>query len=322
MKQKLLAVAIAAALALSVSCAKPGGGDDSIANNVKAALYSDQTTKAANIAVAVKDGQVTLSGDVPNSDVALQAMKIANGTPGVKGVSDQLTINGASAANQLPDVGNTNGAPPPPQSNPNAPGNPPPPMASASPYAPPVAGEHSARREEPDQPAELTVPAGDEITVRTIEAIDSQAVQPGQTFRATVANPVRVDGRVAIPAGADATLEIAHNQAAGRIAGKPVLEVRLISINEHGERYRVDTSLYEQQGESRTRQTAIRTGVGAAAGAVIGALAGHGKGAAIGSLAGGGAGLGSDFFTKGPRVNIPSETLIAFRLQQPLTIQR
>src|SRR5947209_20032732 len=101
-------LAAAACLALLGGCTKTAT-DDTLANNIKAGLYSDQTTKAANISVGVKGGVVTLTGDVPSSDVALEAMKVANGTAGVRSVNDQLTINGVSAANQT--------ATPPPGSN-------------------------------------------------------------------------------------------------------------------------------------------------------------------------------------------------------------
>ena len=47
------------------------------------------------------------------------------------------------------------------------------------------------------------------------------------------------------------------------------------------------------RGDSQTRETATRGGIGAGIGAVIGAIAGGGKGAAIGAVVGGGAGAGS-----------------------------
>lgn len=47
------------------------------------------------------------------------------------------------------------------------------------------------------------------------------------------------------------------------------------------------------KGDSQTKETAIRGGLGAGLGAVIGAIAGGGKGAAIGAIIGGGAGAGS-----------------------------
>jgi hypothetical protein len=56
------------------------------------------------------------------------------------------------------------------------------------------------------------------------------------------------------------------------------------------------------------------------AGAIIGAIAGGGKGAAIGAAAGGGTGAAVQVLTKGPQVKVPSETLLEFRLQQPVTV--
>lgn len=47
------------------------------------------------------------------------------------------------------------------------------------------------------------------------------------------------------------------------------------------------------QGDSQTKETVKRGGIGAGIGAVIGAIAGGGKGAAIGAIIGGGAGAGS-----------------------------
>lgn len=294
----------AAALALLTGCAKTAS-DDSLASSIKSGLYSDPATKQANISVAVKNGVVTLTGDVLSSDVALEAMKVANGTAGVRSVDDQLTINGVSAVNQVPTPP-ANGANAPQSANPYAsqPNTAPPPPASPAPSAYPPAERH-------EEPVAVVIPAGERVSVRTIDAIDSATNQTGQTFRGSLNAPLVSRGRTVVPAGADVTLALAGARNSGRIAGRPVLEVRLVGVQFHGRRYPVESSVVSEVGGSRTKQTAVRTGIGAAAGAVIGAIAGGGKGAAIGSAAGGGAGFGSDFFTHGPRVRIPSEAVFA-----------
>ncbi|MBV9296089.1 MAG: BON domain-containing protein [Acidobacteriaceae bacterium] len=81
-------------------CAKKTVSDDTLTTDIQAKLYADPTTKPANIGVAVKDGVVTLSGDVSGSDVEAEAMKVANGTTGVKSVNDQMTVNGVASSNQ------------------------------------------------------------------------------------------------------------------------------------------------------------------------------------------------------------------------------
>jgi hypothetical protein len=158
--------------------------------------------------------------------------------------------------------------------------------------------------------------------VRTIDSIDSKRNEAGQTFRATLTEPLMADGEVAVPAGTPVSVLLAQERDAGRIRGQSMLEVRLASLEYHGRSYKLDTTSVTQEGKARGKSTAVRTGIGAAAGAVIGAIAGGGKGAAIGSAAGGGAGLGVNVFTHGQQVQIPSETVLTFTLQGPVTIEK
>jgi BON domain-containing protein len=327
---QLAGIAAVALLSFGSACTKPGPSDETISNDIKAKLYSDATTKAANINVAVKDGAVTLSGDVPSSDVELEAMKVANGAPGVRGVADQLKVNTAMATpNQLPDAGSPppagQAATTPPPVNP-APAAAPErersqPVSQPGPTGAPVAT--AAVRREASEPAKLTVPAGATAAVRMIDSIDSSKNTEGQVFRASLSDPLMSGSRVVVPAGANASVLLAGARGAGRIKGNASLEVRLASIEYNGESYKVDSSSVQEVGKGgRGKSTAVRTGIGAAAGAVIGALAGGGKGAAIGSMAGGGAGFGVNALTHGSQVKIPSETVLTFTLQAPLTVTK
>lgn len=121
-------------------------------------------------------------------------------------------------------------------------------------------------------------------------------------------------------AGAAVSVVLAEARDAGRIKGRSELEVRLSRLSYRGRSYAIDSSIYEEQGQARGKQTVERTGMGAAAGAIIGAIAGGGKGAAIGSAAGGGAGAGFQLLTHGQQVRIPSESMLTFRLEAPLTV--
>jgi hypothetical protein len=322
-----------ALVSLLTSCSKNSASDDTLANDVKAKLYSDATTKPAAINVAVNSGVVTLSGDVPSSDVELQALKVANGTPGVRSVNDQLKVN--SAMTQLPDAGTPQTQPPPKNpyngtpatagsQNPAAPSAPPPSPSSST--TPAVASTpppwQAAPEAEPPKPVEFTIAAGTPVSVRMIDSIDSKTADAGQVFRASLSEPLVSHGRTVVPAGTPVSVLLAQERDAGRIKGQASLEVRLASIDYHGKSYKVESSAVTEEGKARGKSTAVRTGIGAAAGAVIGALAGGGKGAAIGSAAGGGAGFGVNVFTHGQQVKIPSETVLNFSLQAPLTIEK
>ena len=312
-------VTIAVVAALNFSCGSKAPNDQSIITGIQSQLYADQVTKPASIAVAVQNGNVTLSGEVPSSDVALEAMKIANGTKGVRTVNDQMTINGVSAASQLPNAGNTTSASPT-ASNEPAPNNQPtaPPPSSAPPSTPaPVAANTP-----PPQPETITIPAGERIEVRTIDAISSKTASADTVYRASLNAPLVHDGQVVIPAGAPVSLYVVEDRSAGRIRGQSEIALRATRLEYHGHRYPIQTSLYTEEGKARGKQTAVRTGIGAVAGAIIGGIAGGGKGAAIGSAAGGGAGFGVDLATHGQQVRIPSETVITFRLEALLRVER
>ena len=54
------------------------------------------------------------------------------------------------------------------------------------------------------EPQPLVVPAGETLTVRLGESVGSKISSPGQSFSATLASPVTVDGNTVIPAGAAA----------------------------------------------------------------------------------------------------------------------
>ena len=82
----------------------------------------------------------------------------------------------------------------------------------------------------------------------------------------------------------------------------------------------VVTGEYEVTGKSRGASTAKRTVGGAALGALIGGVADGGQGAAVGAGIGAGAGAGSEIITRGDQVKVPSETVLAFTLQQDLSI--
>jgi hypothetical protein len=166
----------------------------------------------------------------------------------------------------------------------------------------------------------VTVPANSIVTIRTVDGIDSSTNHAGEVFKASLDAPIVVDGRVIVPAGADAYVKLVSASSAGRIAGRSELSLELASIVFQGKTYNVVSSDVKQSGTSRGKRSAATIGGGAALGALIGAVAGGGKGAAIGAGVGGGAGTGVQVFTKGQQVKIPSETRLDFTLQQPLEI--
>ncbi len=172
-----------------------------------------------------------------------------------------------------------------------------------------------------EAPKPLVVPAGTVVTVRLGNAVGSKISNPGDTFTATVANPIDVEGKTAIPAGASASGTVVDAKPLGRFKGGAVLQVRLTSITVGGSQMAVSTSSVVRTEKGKGKRTAVLAGGGAAVGALIGGLAGGGKGAAIGALAGGGAGTGGAAFTGNKDIVLPAESVLSFKLEQPLEVK-
>jgi hypothetical protein len=162
-----------------------------------------------------------------------------------------------------------------------------------------------------------TIPAGTIVSVRLGETLGSKTSQPGQDFDATLAEPIAVEGKEVIPAGADAHGTVVDAKGLGHFKGGALLKIALTSIKD----YKVQSESVNRAAKGKGKRSAVMIGGGAGAGALIGALAGGGKGAAIGALAGGGAGTAGAYFTGNKEVVLPADTMVSFKLLQPIEVK-
>ena len=198
----------------------------------------------------------------------------------------------------------------------------PPPQQSRPPQYSQTQNSDRDRNPPPNQGAQLglTIPADTPVTVRMIDAVNSQVTRIGQTFRASIDEPVMVGERQVIPRGADVITKLVDDQNSGKIQGRTVLTLALVSVSVNGQMVDVTSLDVRTESASRTGKSTGLIGGGAAVGAIVGALAGGGKGAAIGAASGGALGGATTILTKGQEVKIPSETRLTFRLQYPVQI--
>jgi len=166
----------------------------------------------------------------------------------------------------------------------------------------------------------IELPQGTVLTVRMIDPVDSQVNRIGETFRASIDEPVVVGSEQAIPRGADVVVKLVDDKQSGKISGKTELTLDLVSVAVNGKTVDVNTQAVTRESGSRTGRSEKVIGGTAALGAIIGALAGGGKGAAVGAVSGAGVGTAAQVATKGQRVHIPSETRLTFTLEYPVRI--
>ena len=157
-----------------------------------------------------------------------------------------------------------------------------------------------------------TIPAGTPVTVRIGSEISSGTAEVGQAFEGSLAKSLVVGGKTIAPAGSAVRGKVTLAKSSGRLHAPGQLSIRLTSISTKSGSIGVTSSPYHVQGKSHTKSNATKIGGGAAAGAIIGALAGGGKGAAIGTVAGAGAGTGVAAATGKQEAVIPAEKAVAF----------
>ncbi len=199
-------------------------------------------------------------------------------------------------------------APAPPENVPLQNVSLPPPAAPAS---------NTESREDPS----VTLAAGTLLSVRIGETLSSARNQVGDTFLATLTGPLVVDGWVIAERGARVEGRVVDATPAGRVKGASHLGISIVRLaTSDGQYVRVRTEPFVKDAASSTGTDAAKVGAGAAIGAIIGAIAGGGKGAAIGAGAGGAAGAGDVLMTRGKAAEIPVETRVNFKVQDPVTI--
>jgi hypothetical protein len=171
------------------------------------------------------------------------------------------------------------------------------------------------------QPMTVTLASGMAVPIRLGETLSTDNNYTGDTFRATLEQPIIMNGYIIADKGSKVLGRIVEADKPGRVKGAGELILALTEINTtDGQRVAIHTESWAKEAPNSHRRDAAEIGGGAALGAIIGALAGGGKGAAIGAGAGGAAGAGVDMATRGKPAVVPVETHLTFHLQNPVTI--
>ena len=186
--------------------------------------------------------------------------------------------------------------------------------------ATPNSGADSRAGAAPQDQKRITVPAGTRILIRTIDPIDTTKQKTGYRFTATLETNLQAEDKVVAPRGTTVYGRLANASSAGRMSGSSDLTLEMTDIVINGTAYPLLTSTYEIKGKGEGGKTAKKVVGGAGLGALIGGLAGGGKGAGIGALAGAGAGTAIAASKKGEQLEIPSESLLEFRVEQPVAL--
>jgi len=171
------------------------------------------------------------------------------------------------------------------------------------------------------EPKTVTLPAGTLLNIRVDQALTTAKNNAGDSFKASLDQPLVVDGMVIAERGAQIEGRVSESDPGGRVQGVSHLSLELVRLStSDGQKVRLQTESFAKQGEKQLGKDAAKIGAAAGIGAAIGAIAGGGKGAAVGAAVGGAAGTGGVMATRGAAAQIPAETRLSFRLREPITI--
>jgi len=165
------------------------------------------------------------------------------------------------------------------------------------------------------------VPAGTLLTVRISQPLSSDHNQPGDGFTAVLQQPLVVDGLVVARRGQTVLGTVTEAEKAGRAKGVSHLGIEIGQLTlVDGQQVPVKTNLLDRKGNTSLGRDAVGIGATAGVGAAVGAGVAGGLGAGVGAAAGGVLGVAGVLLTRGQPTIIYPETLLTFRVANPVPI--
>jgi hypothetical protein len=153
----------------------------------------------------------------------------------------------------------------------------------------------------PPEPKTVTLAEGTLLQVRLGERLASDRNTSGDTFFATLDQPLVIDGWVIAERGSRVYGRITEVNQAGRVEGIASMTLELASLTTaDGQKIGLRTARFVRKGDTSRKEDARKVGAATAIGAIIGAAIGGG--------------------TRGKSAVLDAETRLSFRLDRPVVI--
>ena len=177
------------------------------------------------------------------------------------------------------------------------------------------------------------VPAGTALMVRLDTTLATFSNKAGDPFRASITQPVVINGQTLIPVGAVVEGRVTKVNEPRRISGRPTIGILPEAVVfPNGERYYLDATLTDTnirgtdvnsegqyKGTGHDRSNTVEQGAGTAGGMLVGGLVGG----PVGILVGGAIGAGSTtahWLVKHRSATLPAGTQLTLELNRPLNM--
>jgi hypothetical protein len=165
------------------------------------------------------------------------------------------------------------------------------------------------------------IPAGTELTLALDTTLSSETSTAGDTFTATVVEPIVMDNREVIPAGSTIEGRVTDATPAKRGAGEARLALSINALRLASGYHTNIVGSFQEISESKKGRNAAVIGGSAAGGALLGRILGKDtKGAVIGAIVGGGIGTAVLVGRDREQAVIPQDTPFGIRLEEAIQV--
>jgi hypothetical protein len=169
---------------------------------------------------------------------------------------------------------------------------------------------------------EVTLPAGTVLPVDLETPVGSDTSRLEQAVSGRLRRAIRVGGAEVLPAGTVVSGHVTAARRPGKVKGRGLIAMRFTRLDTPGAgATEIRTATISRLAPATKENDTLKVVGPAAAGAVIGRIAGGKSGAAKGAVVGGGAGAGYVLGTRGKDVRLGKGADLAVRLTAPVTFR-
>lgn len=164
------------------------------------------------------------------------------------------------------------------------------------------------------RPALVTIPEGATFPLVLETGISSATSRSGDVVVARLAGDVRVGEKVIVPSGSEVRGRVTAAVPSGRVKTRARLAFAFDTLVLDGKEHAIATGPIDITAGDTHNRDAATIGIGAGAGAIVGAVVDGKKGAGIGALIGGAAGTGVVLTDTGKEIRLGTGSRVTVRL--------
>lgn len=181
--------------------------------------------------------------------------------------------------------------------------------------------KHASRSAEASEYREVVLPRGTWLRLALTSAVASDSSRVEDQVRAIVREPVVVNRQVVLPRGTQVVGYVTDVDQSARVKGRARLAMRFNRLVVDDDQYEFGSAPIAFVAEATKGEDATKIGLGAGAGAAIGALLDGASGATKGAVLGGAAGTGAVLLTRGDEVRLAAGHALETRLTSALPVR-